>query len=274
MALIFNIINGIFRVLFYPFENLNPAWGMIWISSVAGVLMLIIFRFTSNQEGIKKSKAKVSAYILEMRLFNHDLGKMLASLGRTLWANMVYLRFMLVPLGFIIIPVLIVLIQTSYRYENRPLQPGEAVIVKAILKKDFSVVDTPVELKAPDGVVVETGALRIASLNEVDWRISSQKAGNYELIFHVNGKKYSKSLHAEEGLPVLSIERAGSSFASLLLNHSEPRLQDDSPFISLHVSYPDRALKIIGFELHWIIWFCIFSVIFSFAFKGIFKVEL
>ncbi|MBI4681741.1 MAG: hypothetical protein HY757_01355 [Nitrospirae bacterium] len=274
MAVIFNIINSIFGILFYPFENLNPAWGMIWISLTAGVLMLIIFRFTSNQEGIKKSKAKVSAYILEMRLFNHDLGKMLASLGRTLGANLVYLRFMLVPLVFIIIPVLIVLIQTGYRYENRPLKPGEAVIVKAILKKDFSVVNTPVELKAPDGVVVETGALRIGSLNEVDWRISSQKAGNYELVFYVNGKEYGKNLHAGEGLSVLSAERAGPSFSSLMLNHSESRLPDDSPFISLYVSYPDRVLKIMGFEFHWIIWFFIFSVIFSFAFKGIFKVEL
>jgi len=274
MTLIFNIISGVFMGLFYPFLNLSPAWGMIWISSVTGIMILIIFRFTSNQDGIKKSKAKVSAYILEMRLFNHDIWKMLASFRRTLWAIMVYLRFMIVPLVFIIVPVLVVLIQTGYRYESRPLRTGEAVIVKAVLKKDFSVVDTPVELNVPDGVVVETDALRIASLNEVDWRISARKAGNYELIFHVNGKKYSKSLHAEEGLPVISVERVGSSFVSLLLNHSEPRLPEDSPFISLHVLYPDRTLKIMGLEFHWVIWFFIFSIIVSFAFKNIFKVEL
>ncbi len=274
MAIIFNIINGIFRILFYPFENLDPAWGMIWISLVSGILMLIIFRFVSNQEGIKKSKAKVSAYILEMRLFNHDLGKMLAALGKTLASNVLYLRFMLVPLIFIIIPVLIVLIQTGYRYEDRPLQPGEGAIVKAVLKQDFPVIDTPVILQAPKGIVVETEALRITALNEIDWRISPQTNGNYELVFYINWKEYRKSLHAGTGLSVLSAERAGSSFSSLLLNHSESRLPEDSPFVSLHVSYPDRVLNIMGFEFHWIVWFFIFSVIFSFAFKGVFKIEL
>lgn len=274
MEFIFNIINSIFRILFYPFDNVDPAWGMIWISFITGILMLIIFRLTSNQDGIIKSKAKVSAYILEMRLFNHDLGKMLAALGKTLAANILYLRFMIVPLIFIIVPVLIVLIQLSYRYENRPLQNGERIIIKALFKEHFPVMDTLVTLRAPEAIVLETKALRIESLHEVNWRISSHKSGNYELIFHVNGKEYAKSLHAEEGLSVLSSRRTGSSFFSLLLNHSEPRLPADSPFTSLQVSYPERTLKIMGFEFHWIIWFFIFSIISGYAFKGVFRVEL
>ncbi|KPK36115.1 MAG: hypothetical protein AMK70_03465 [Nitrospira bacterium SG8_35_1] len=57
MNFIFTAINSFFRLMFYPFENLTPVWGMIWISLVTGIVMLGIFRLTSNQRGIKKSKA-------------------------------------------------------------------------------------------------------------------------------------------------------------------------------------------------------------------------
>jgi len=274
MALGFNIINAVFRTLFYPFDKLHPAWGMIWISFVAGILMLIIFRFTSNQEGIKKSKAKVGAYILEMRLFNHDLGKMLAALGKTLAANILYLRYMLVPIIVIIIPVLIVLIQVSYRYEHRPLRPDEHAIVKAVLKPGFPVVETHVLLQVPEDITIETPALRIESSNEVDWRISARKHGVYQIDFMVNGKLFKKNLHVNNELTALSSKRAASSFYAFLLNHSEPELPNDSPFVSLQIMYPDRNLSIMGLKLHWIIWFFIFSVIFGFAFKNVFKVEL
>jgi uncharacterized membrane protein (DUF106 family) len=274
MAIVFNIINAAFRTLFYPFDNLNPAWGMMWISLVAGILMLIIFRYTSNQEGIKKSKAKVSAYILEMRLFNHDLGKMLAALGKTLAANILYLRYMLVPLVVIIIPVLIVLIQVSYIYENRPLRPNEHAVVKAVLKHGFPVVETHVLLQVPDDIIIETPALRIKSSNEVDWRISARKHGVYHIDFMVKGKLFEKNLHVNNELTALSTKRADSSFYAFLLNHSEPELPHDSPFVSLQIMYPDRNLSIMGLKLHWIIWFFIFSVIFGFAFKNVFRVEL
>ncbi|MBI5410342.1 MAG: hypothetical protein HZA14_13350 [Nitrospirae bacterium] len=273
MNFVFNIINVFFGFLFFPFRNLDPAWGMIWISLVTGLVMLVIFRFTSNQEGIRKAKAKVSAHILEMRLYNHDLGRMLASLGKTFTANFVYLRYMIVPIIFIIIPVLMVLIQVSYRYEHRPLRPGEQAILKAVLKPASPVLENSVTLQAPEYVDIRTPALRIASLNEIYWRISGQKRGVYELDFTVNGKQYKKNLHVDTGFTALSVKRA-ASFSASLLNHSEPVLPEDSPFLSLQITYPDSALTLMGFDLHWIIWFCIFSVVFGFAFKNVFRVEL
>jgi uncharacterized membrane protein (DUF106 family) len=274
MALGFNIIGAVFRILFYPFEHLHPAWGMIWISLLAGILMLIVFRFTSNQEGIKKSKAKVSAYILEMRLFNHDLGKMLAALGKTLAANILYLRYMIVPIIVIIVPVLLILIEVSYRYEYRPLRPDEPAIVKAVLKPGSPVIETHISLQVPDNIKIETPALRIKSSNEVDWRISAREHGIYQLRFLVDGRLYKKNLHVNNELTALSRKRIGSSYYAFLLNHAEPELSNDSPFVSLEIMYPDRSLSIMGLRLHWIIWFFIFSVISGFAFKNVFKVEL
>jgi uncharacterized membrane protein (DUF106 family) len=274
MNFIFSGVNALFRLIFYPFENLNPAWGMIWISIVTGIVMLGIFRLTSNQAGIKKSKAKVSAYILEMRLYSHDLGKMLGSLGKTFLANIFYLRYMITPIIFIIVPVLIVIIQLSFRYEHRPLQTGERVIVKAVLKPDYPVLQIPVALQTPEDVIIETPALRISSLNEIDWRIRVQQDGMFHLKFMVGDRQYEKNLHVDSKLAPLSVRRVGSSMYDSLMNHVEPRMSDDSPFISLNVMYPDRTLRILGIDLHWVIWFFVLSVIWGFALKDLFKVAL
>ena len=247
---------------------------MIWISLVTGIVMLGIFRLTSNQRGIRKSKAKVSAYILEMRLYSHDLGKMLGSLGKTFLANLFYLRYMITPIVFIIVPVLIVLIQLSYRYEHRPLQPREQVLVKAVLKPDVQVLAFPVTLQTPEDVLVETPLLRIPSLNEVDWRIRVERDGVYQLNFMVGDRQYEKNLHVTSSLAPLSVTRVGSSMYATLMNHAEPGMPEDSPFISLSVMYPERTLTIMGVDLHWVIWFFVLSLVFSFAFKSVFKVEL
>jgi len=274
MDFIFTALNAFFQLVFYPFRNADPIWGMLWISLLTGIVMLVLFRVTSNQKGIKKSKAKVSAYILEMRLYSHDLGRMLGSLVKTFLANILYLRYMITPILFIIVPVLIVLVHLSYRYEYRPLQKGEHIIVKAVLKPAYPVLDTPVALRASEDIRIEAASLRIPSLNEVDWRLSVQNEGLHALTFDVGNSQYTKSIYVGSMLVPLSSRRIGTNFRQLLLYHAEPELPSDSPLVALEVLYPNNELSFLGFKFHWVIWFFIFSLVFSFAFKNVFNVEL
>ena len=64
MDLFNKIITWIFDILFYPFAGLHPVWGLIFISVITGVLMLLIFKVTSNQAGIRKTKSHIQAYLL------------------------------------------------------------------------------------------------------------------------------------------------------------------------------------------------------------------
>ena len=55
------ILEAVFDVLFAPFRSLGPWPGMIFISLATGILMLLIFKKTSNQEGIKRAKNQIKA---------------------------------------------------------------------------------------------------------------------------------------------------------------------------------------------------------------------
>ena len=64
-----NIVNYIFHLIFMPFQGLNSAVGLFVVSVLTGIVMLIIFRYTSNQKGIEQVKNRIKAYFLEMKLY-------------------------------------------------------------------------------------------------------------------------------------------------------------------------------------------------------------
>ena len=68
------IITNLFELLCSPFAELDPWWGLSALSVLTGVVMLVIFRFTSNQGGIRSAKNRIKAFFLEVRLYNDDLG--------------------------------------------------------------------------------------------------------------------------------------------------------------------------------------------------------
>ena len=43
---------------------------------------------------------------------------------------------------------------------------------------------------------------------------------------------------------------------------------------SIEVLYPAKSLRAFGLTVHWLIAYLILSIVFGFAFKGVFKVEI
>ena len=72
MSIINSVLNGLFRILLSPFEKLGPWPGIILVSLLATVLALLIFKFTTNQQRLKKRKKRVLAHVLELLIFRDD----------------------------------------------------------------------------------------------------------------------------------------------------------------------------------------------------------
>jgi hypothetical protein len=65
-----------------------------------------------------------------------------------------------------------------------------------------------------------------------------------------------------------------SSFWDILLNPGEMPIAKDSSVKQIKIDYPSRSIEIFGWNLHWLIVFFVLSIVFGFAFKGLFKVEV
>jgi len=130
------ILNSFFGFLFFPFKTVAPIWGMLFISFVSGIVMLLIFKVTSDQSGIKTAKNKVRGHFLAIRLYRDDLGLMFGTVKSLFVSNFLYLKKAFRPMLFLMIPVGIILIHIAGRYENRPLQVGETTVLSLRLNDE------------------------------------------------------------------------------------------------------------------------------------------
>jgi uncharacterized membrane protein (DUF106 family) len=273
-----HILNFTFDGLLGLFSGLNPSFGLLAVSVITGVLMLLVFRHTSDQKGIKRAKNLVKAHFLAIRLYKDDISQMLSTMKNIIVSNLFYMSKSLKPMMFMLVPVALVLIQLDSRYEHRPFKIGEPTIVSVRLTPD----KTPstlsalseVTLHAPEGIKIETPPLRIPEKLEVAWRIRMEKEGIYDLIIQSGGQKFSKRLNVSSELTALALNKERTSFTAALFNPAEISLPSDSPFESIAITYPKRTLNMFGVSFHWLAGFFVLSLIAGFALKGVFKVEI
>jgi hypothetical protein len=272
MNLFNKIMTFIFDLLFAPFSALSPVWGLIFISVVTGLLMLLIFKRTSNQQEIRTVKNHIQAYLLELRLYQHDAGLSMQAFRNVLKSNMKYLGYAFKPMLFLIIPVLLIMIQLGVRYEYRALSVGE----QAVLDVRFPdrVQGMNIRIEAPKSVRIETPPLRVFGENRIYWRIRAASQGEGELVFRYGEEVLKKRVFVDSRQKKISPKRVNISSMMGLVYPVEAPLSGRDFLREIHLRYPHRFLTIFGMRIHWFVLFLVFSMMSGFAFKNVFHVEI
>jgi hypothetical protein len=271
MAVVNAIITSIFDVALAPFAG-HPWAGLIAISLATGGLLLLIFRYTSNQRAIRATKDRILAHLLEVVLYRDQMRVVVRAQARLFVDNLRYLGYALVPLAFMVVPVGLLLVQLDLRYGHRPLRVGERAIVSVKLAPNADL--GRVALSAPPGIEVETESLRIPALNEVDWRIRAEETGLHEVQVSVGDQTVSKQITAGRNWARISLARAGRATWQQFLHPGEPPLPADSPVTSITVSYPRADLTLFGRPVHWVWPWLVISMVFGYALKGPLRVNV
>ena len=275
MGILNAVLGAVFDFVVGPFRTMNPWIAMTVVSVLTSLLMLAVFRWTSNQEGIRRSKNAIKAHLLELRLYKDSLAQQLRSQGRVLRANGRYFSHALRPMLVMIVPVLLILVQLNLRFGSRPFAPGETAILKVKLAAGHNPVETGIVLEAPPGVAVETPPLRIEEDREIDWRLRAAAPGAHELTFRLGADAFTKTvLVGERGLIKIPNFKPGRSFLDRVFNPGERPIPKGVPVESVEVLHPERRLGLLGLRIHWLIAFFVLSIAFGFALKGVFKVEI
>jgi hypothetical protein len=181
------------------------------------------------------------------------------------------LKYSVVPIVFIIVPVVLVMIQLNLRYGAAPMEPGQAFIVKAVF--DGRIPDD-VALSGGEDFTVEAPPVRIERLREVDWRVRADEPANGTLTITANGKEIKKKVIVGDG-PVRRVpaKRASGIYDQLMFPGEAP-IDSASRIKSIEVIYPPPELYVLGIGFSWIIVFFALSVAGGFALKRLFKVEV
>ena len=124
------VLNKTYGILFVPFQSGNPIRLLLWLSFLTAVLVLVVYKFLSSQEAIGKTKDRLKALILEIRLFQEDPVLMGRAVRALLATNLTYLRLNMKPFLIVFVPLLLMLVQMESRFGYRPLLPKESAVVR------------------------------------------------------------------------------------------------------------------------------------------------
>jgi uncharacterized membrane protein (DUF106 family) len=264
-----------FDLLMAPFAAGPPIVSLVLVSLLVSVLMLVVFKRTSDQAALAAVKRRIHAGLFEIRLFNDDLRAILRAQGDILRHNLTYLRLTLWPMLFILPPLVLVIAQLQFHYAYDGLRPGEPALLTVDLVPGAGGGARPAAaLDLPAGLRAETEEVWIRSESQLLWRLVADRDGDYELGLDVAGARLTKSVRVTPLTVRLSPVRKGPGFVSELLYPAEPPLPSGSPVRAVRLGYPEREVEVLGYGMHWMIPFFLLSIAFAFALRGVFKVTI
>ncbi len=272
IAILNRLLTSGFTLLFWPFRNLNPVWAILFVSFLTGIGMLWVFGKVSNQKAIERLRNQTRGNLLGVLLYQHDLRVVLRLHGLILHDTLIYLRHTLLPMIVLTLPLVPVLAQLNLFFSSRPLQPGEAAVVKLRLD-NLAIAPGGAELQSNSAVRVETPGVWIPSEREIAWRVRAAQPGLNRLIFRLGQETVEKEVRVGGRWGAVSARRTGK-WLDLLLYPGEGPLLSGQRVRSIEVRYSPLSLTVMGWSMHWLILFFVLSIVVSFAFKGVLGVEL
>lgn len=257
-----------------------PPWvSLALISTIAGGVMLIGFRYTSNQAAIGRARDEITANLLALKLFKDQLRATIKSQGRLFCAIVKLQVHMILPVLIMALPMMLVMGQMGVRHQWRPLRVGQPATVRVTMRERGDAMPS-VSLVPSDAVSVEVEG--IAGAGEIVWRIRPHKIGHHRLELLVNGESVEKEIvvtggGADDGdggvgFDRVSAERTSANWIAQILHPVEPLLPERLGIETISVSYPPRASLITGSN-YWLLSFFVVSMAAALALKPVFRVR-
>jgi hypothetical protein len=265
--------NALGRSLLAPIGVL-PGWlSATAIAIVTGALLMLVFKWTSNQRAIKCVRDDINAHLLALKLFKDSAGVALRAQGHVISGAFRLLILAIVPILVMLVPVTLLLGQLALWYESRPLEVGEEAVLTLRLLGNSDGDWPPVNLAPTGAVKITTGPVRIQSTREVCWNIKACAAGYHQLRFLVEKISVEKELAVGDGFMRVSRQRPGWNWSEALVHPGETPFGPDSEVQSIEIDYPTRSSWTSGTGT-WVIYWFVVSMVAGLCFRPFLHVNV
>jgi hypothetical protein len=254
-----------FFLLVSGLGQMSAMTGLLLISAAFGLVAAIVMRTSLDNVGIRKIKRQIYACLYEMRLFEDDPALVLRAQGALLRHNVTYVKLMGRPLLILALPATLLMVHMEAFFGRAPLEVGREAVVTVQYRTPLDLSAAPPRLVVPDGIQVETPAVRVAHEGQVSWRIRPVREVSGSLRVMLNGGSVEKRVTAGSTLGEVSDRRVSSLYASVW-HPVEPRF-DDPDLEYIEVRYPSRDFALFGVRWNWAIWFLLSSTLFVLLLK-------
>jgi uncharacterized membrane protein (DUF106 family) len=258
----------------------SPLAIVIVLSLVVGLLMVVLFGYTSDQKAIGVAKDQLKAHLLAVRLYRDQIPVVMGSYGKILRGTGRYLKLAFKPLLYVIIPITLLIVQIDRYLGATPIPVGAPFLLTAHLvgrstgETTGSDALNDVTLDLPPEITMTASPVHIPAENEIVWRLAGSRDGNYEVRVAAVGQSATKAVCVGSDLARISTVRLRGQFWQRMFTSAEPALPENSPIESISVNYPDRNIEIAGYGMNWIWLFFILSMAAGFIFKELLGIQI
>lgn len=276
MGIINSLFNTVFGALLAPFDAWPTLLTLIVWSAVIGVVMSVVFRYTSNQRALKVVADQSRANLLAIKLFQDNLTvtlwcqlALMRSVGLRLWHS-------LPPMIVMTVPFVFVLVQFGVRYEYRPLRVGEPAVVELRLNISAWEAHRDVQIEVPAAVDVQTPALRDEEKHTVYWRVTAKEPEPFTIRWRLGDVSIEKQVAVSDRagrLTRVSVQRPGPVWLDRLLHPVEPAFAADSPVRAVVVHHDRLSTPVLGFDVPWWLTLLVVSCVSALLVKPLVKVQ-
>jgi hypothetical protein len=251
-----------------------PGWlSATLVSAVTGVVLLFVFKYTSNQRAIKRVKDDIKANLLALKLFKESAAVAFRAQGCILLSAFRLALYSLVPMLVMMVPVLLILGQLSLWYQSRPLQVGEDAVLTLKLNGHSDSSWPKVRLEPTDAIQPLIGPVQVRSKREVCWSIRARASGYQRLVFHVGEQTGEKDVAVGDGFMRVSALRPGWRWTDVLLYPSEKPFGPGAPIQSIAIDFPQRSSWTSGSDWWVVYWFAV-SMVAALCFRRLLNVNV
>jgi uncharacterized membrane protein (DUF106 family) len=263
----------------------SPLAIVIVVSLVIGLVMVVLFGYTSDQKAIGIAKDQLKAHLLAVRLYRDQIPVVMGSYGKILRGTGRYLKLAFMPLLYVIIPITLLMVQIDRYLGQTPLPTNAPFLLTVHLGEQSSnakaaehsmAIDAmnDVALDLPPEITMTAPPVHINADNDIVWRLVGAKDGKYAVKINAGGQSVEKAVCMGSDLPRISTVRLRGQFWNRLFSSAESALPDNSPIESISINYPDRNIDIAGYGMNWIWLFFILSMVAGFIFKELLGIQI
>jgi hypothetical protein len=251
-----------------------PGWlSATFVAAVTGVVLLVVFKYTSNQRAIKRVKDDIKANLLALKLFKDSAWVALRAQGAILFSALRLAALSLVPMLVMAVPVLLILGQLALWYQSRPLQVGEDAVLTLKLNGSLDSSWPTVRLEPCDASETIIGPVQVRSKREICWNIRARANGYHRLVFQVGDEIGEKELAIGQAFMRVSTLRPGWYWPDILLHPCEKPFGPASAIQSIEIDYPKRSSWTSGTD-SWVIYWFAASMVAALCFRPFLNVNI
>jgi len=267
------VADALGRLLLAPLGVL-PGWlSATIVSAATGVLMLLAYKYTSNQRAIKRVRDDINAQLLALKLFKDSASVALRAQGRLLVGAFRLMVLAVVPMLVMVVPVCLLLGQLALWYQSRPLQIGEEAVMTLKLGGTADSSWPDIRLQPMDAMEITLGPVRVLSKRIICWNIKARASGYQRVVFHVDGQAIDKELAIGDGFMRVSTHRPRWDWSEVLLHPGEQPFGPEAPVQSIEIDYPERDSWTSGTDSWVLYWFGV-SMLAGLCFRPLLKVNM